>query len=326
MSASKNRRRKRNQAIRQQNRDYWELVKEAFGIVPKDVNGQFNLTTAYYKAELLNILKGRFEIECPDFWDIDFMLDLLLLDGRFFVSDSTIGVAPFNGSPFGLNVFRRASGVTIVNEILGTWERFITGIRMDKTNAICVYLYDNLYYRSFSETINMYAEKLASIDCSIDVNIMNSRVAYIFNAECTQQADEAKLVYQKVSAGEPAVFTKVKNPLSPEEGGLDVSAFPVKDMFIADRLFELKRSIISEFLTKIGINSTAFEKKERLLVDEVNGNNEERNATIAYINKNLDRCSEKVRKAFRINFSIKMKVEDNNARIEQKDVDETDNI
>lgn len=322
---SRSRQRKRNRNIQSQ-KGYWSLVEEAFGIKPRAVNGQFNLTTGYYKSELINILKGRFEIECPKFWDKDFMLNLLILDGRFFISDSSIGVAPFNGSPFGLNVFLRSSGVTIVNEILGNWERWITGVKMDKTNAVCVFLYDNLYYRSFRETIDMYAEKLASVDCSIDVNIMNSRVAYIFNAENTQQAEEAKLIYQKVTAGEPAVYTKVKNALSPEDGGLDVSAFPAKDMFIADKLFDLKRSIMSEFLTKIGINSTAFEKKERMLVDEVNGNNEETTATIAYINRNLKDCSERVREAFNIPFSIKMKVSDTNAEIKQTNFNQKNNV
>lgn len=320
MSTNKNRRNRR-----QQNRDYWELVEEAFGMIPRNVDGQFNRTTAYYKAELLNILKGRFEVTCPDFWDKDFLLTTLILDGRFFVSDSSIGVAPFNGSSFGLNVFNRASAVTIVNSILGEWKRFLTGERMREESAVVVYLYDNFYYRSFRDTIDMTSERLASIDCSLDVNIMNTRVAYIFNAENTQQATEAKEIYTKVSAGVPAVFAKVKDPLKPEDGGLDVTAFPVKDVFIADKLFELKQSIMSEFLTKIGINSTAYEKKERLLVDEVNGNNAERDANISYINENLALCSKRVRDLFNIDFNIKMK-EDGNEKIKQSDVNKENNV
>lgn len=315
--------RKRNRN-RQQNRDYWELIKEAFGIVPKDVDGQFNLTVEYYKSELMNILKGRFDIVCPDFWDTDFLLDTLIIQGKVVISDSSIGVAPFTASPFGLNVFQRASQVTVINEILGTWDKWLCGNVMKKENAVLLYLFNNRSYRSFNETIDMTAQRLANIDCSIDVNIMNTRVAFIFNADNEQQSEEAKSIYSKISSGEPAVYTKVKDALHPEFGGLDVQAFPAKDVFIADKLFELKQSVMSEFLTRIGINSTAYEKKERLLVDEVNGNNGEIKASLSYINYNLEKCSKKVRDLFDIDFSIKMRIDDEQS-ISKKDINkETD--
>lgn len=303
-----------------------EILGEAFETEPKDVNGQFNLTTNYYFYELLNIVKGRLDIRCPDFWNKDFMLDSLILQGRFFITDSAIGIAPFNGNPNGLNVFNRASQVEIVNSILGTWKRWITGTKMNKKDACVVYLYDNLYYRSAIDMLRMYSQRLASIDCSFDVNIMNTRVAFIFNVNSTQQEKEAKKVYSKVSKGEPAVFTKVKDTLHPDDGGLDVQAFPAKDVFIADKLIETKRSVMAEFLTKWGVNNTAYEKRERLTNDEVNSNNVEIDANVAYIRDNLALCSEKVRNMFNIDFDIKLKESSINVEVKPENTNKENNI
>lgn len=292
------------------NNSYWEAVKKAFGPEPSEVNAQWTIATEYFRQEIITLIKGRFDIKCPEWWDKDFMLDLLILEGRFFVADSAIGIAPFNGSAHGLNVFLRPSRVTITNEIIGTFTRklfFKPGENKIYGNTVAVYLYDSHYYRSMSMLINKYAEKLANIDASIDVNLMNTRVAYIFNATNQQQADEAKLVYEQITQGKPAVFTKVKDKMSNDDSGLDVSSLPVKDLYIVDKLLEARTAIIGELLTKLGLNNTAYEKKERLIVDEVNSNNAEIEANVAYIKENLKECSEKVRSTFGIDFEIKLK-------------------
>lgn len=301
---------------RENRQSYWESIKEAFGEVPQEVNGQLTARTEYYRSMLYNIAKGRFKIKCPDWWDKDYMLDLLLKAGRFFITDSTVGIAPFDGNSYGLNVFRRPPNVTIVNEVIGTFDRVLTG---DGADCVVVYLYDDKYYRTINETVNIYAEKLASCDCSIDVSLINSRVAFVFNAENTKQADEAKLVYDRISSGRPAVFTKVKDPMKDGDDGLSVQAFPAKDALIINELQEAKRAIIGEFLTVVGLNNTAYEKRERLITSEVDSNNDEIECNVKYVKRNLKQCSKRVRKMFGIEFNIKLEG-NGNGKKEPKDL------
>lgn len=293
----------------EQNREYWELVKEAFAVQPSEVNGQMTLRTQFYKDQLINIIKGRFKIKCPDWWDKDFILDQIIFKGYFLVADSKVGVAPFKGSVHGVNMFLRPPEATIVNEVLGTWNVKLFGTN---ANAVCIYLFDNRWFRSFIPIIDVYAEKLASCDCSIDVSLMNTRVPYIFNCADSKQAEEAKVIYDKVSKGEPAVFTKVKDPLDPNGGGLDVSTLPVKDNYVADLTTELKRSIIGEFLTVVGLNSNSYEKKERLITAEVDSNNDERDYNIKYLNRNLKRGYKAVNEMFgdKMEKKFKIKIEE----------------
>ena len=285
------------------NKEYWEMIKDAFGENPKEVNAQFTHRTLFYKEVLENIIKGRFKVKCPEWWDVDYMLNLLIYKGRFFITNTSAGVAPVDGSSHGYNMFLRAPYLTVVNSVLGTFDRILFG---RKRNAVCVYLYDNKGFRSMYDIINVYAQKLANVDASIDVNLMNTRAAYIFNAEDTKQADEAKLIYDKISRGEPAVYTRVRNPMNPENGGLEITTIPVKNNYIAGDLIEAKRAIISEFLTLVGLNSTSYEKKERLITAEVDSNNEESEYNIAYMKRNLKRQCKAVRDMFGIEFKIKV--------------------
>lgn len=284
--------------------DYWALLKRAFGEKPQEVNAQLVAATEQYRQELINIMKGRFEITCPDWWDIDYMLSLLICAGRFYVTDSTAGVAPFNGGSHGLNIFERPTDVTIANPVLGTFDRKLTG---ENANAVVVYLYDDRYYRSFMPIIDRYAQRLANCDCSIDVNLLNTRVAYIFNVHDSKQADQAKAIYSDISAGKPAVFTTVDDIMDRDHQRNIVETLPVKQNYIADMVIDAKRAIIAEFLTYCGINSLPIEKKERLIKDEVMSNNEEASYNVSYINDNLERQSEAIRRMFGINFNIKLK-------------------
>lgn len=299
---------------RQSKRGYWDLVKEAFGEEPKNVDGQAAVRTLYYHNQLLEFVKGRFEITCPDFWDKDFMLDLLLTRGRFFVTQTRAGVVPINGSAYGVNMFNRNTSLTTTSSInfLSNLAKKLTGVH---SNAVVVYLRDSKHYKDINLMLQIYAEKLASVDCSIDVNIMNSRVSFIMNAKNSAQADEAKLVYSKISNGEPAVFTDVSDIILNGDGSLNVQTLPVKENFILPELLESKRAIIAEFLSYWGVNNVAYEKRERLLVDEVNGNNEEIDAYISYMKNNLKECSERVRQMFNIDFDIKIKEVERNDTI-----------
>lgn len=308
-----------NPESRTEKRDYWNMLKNAFGEKPTSVNAQLVAATEQYRQELINIVKGRFEVTCPDWWSKDYLLTLLICAGRFYITDTSIGVCPLNGGSHGLNVFERPSAVTIANPVLGTFDRKLTGKNAD---AVVVYLYDDRYYRSFMPIIDRFAQRLANCDCSIDVNLLNTRVPFIFNVHDSKQAATAKELYEKVSQGEPAIFTTTDDLMDPSSNRDIVETMPVKNNYVADMIIEAKRAIVSEFLTYCGINNLAYEKKERLIVDEVRSNNAETEYNVAYINNNLQHCSEEVRKMFDIEFDIKLKEGDSYEMDIHKEINE----
>jgi len=289
-----------------------KAYKEAFGEEPKDVNAQLVTRTLFYKQILYNIVKGRIDIRCPIEWDEDYILDALLIEGKFCITDTELGKLPLKCSPYGLNVFQRANCVNIVNPAFDK----VLKRKIDK-NCVLYYLYDNTLYRGISWILDVYSEKLASCDGAIDVNLINSKVAFIFDCASKKQADEMKKIYSEISRGKPAVYYHGSNQqLDINDNKLVCFTLPVKNNFIAPELQDQKRTIMNEFLSIFGINTNNVEKKERLIESEVDANNQEILFNIEYSKKILEKCNKKTSKMFPdIDFYIQWKeIEENVSR------------
>ena len=110
----------------------------------------------------------------------------------------------------------------------------------------------------------------------------------------------ASSVSKKIENGEPIIY-----------GTKDIDTDTIKASstntpYVVDKLNEYRYELEREILTFFGLNNN-FEKKERLLVDEVNSNNE-------FITSNVDimlKCREdfckEVNKMFDLNISVKKK-------------------
>lgn len=269
---------------------------------PRKVDGQWTARTEFYKGELRKLIKGLFDIECPLEWDTDYLLNFFISAGYTIITDTDVGIIPIKGSLTGINYANNPTTAVIAVPILGNFTRTI--------GLDCEIMYlertrTKTYY-SFNRIIDIYAEKLASADAAIDVNLMNSRLAYLAEAETKAQADTIKELYDNVSNGDPLVVYR-KDALS-QTGGLQVFFGNIKNNFIADVLQDSKRTIINELLTSLGVNNANTDKRERLISNEVDANNIELQANTALWKYNLDRCEQRVKKLYPgLKFGMKLR-------------------
>lgn len=271
---------------------------------PEKINGQTATRTYYYSRELTKIVKSIFNIKCPLDWDLDYMKRNLIKSGYFIISQTkSAGVLPIWGSLAGLNYIGQPTRAIMSSPILGNWQNTI--------DEDCVIIYverivNNVFY-NFQTKIDITAEKLASADRSIDINLMNSNLAYVIEAESKAQADSIKAMYDEITEGNPLVVYKkdvIQNAVS---GGLKAFFGNVKNNYIANDVHQTKRDIMYEFLTSIGINNANTDKRERLITDEVNANNEELNANTKHWKEVLEIQNKKVKKVFpELEFSISL--------------------
>lgn len=265
-----------------------ELLTEVLSVKPKDVNGQYNAICMLYKRHLTNMILSRFAFKIPDWWDYEFFTENLFMNGYLLVADiEAVGVIPQKGSISGINIWGRPLDATIINPILGNFDRTIG-------EDCCIVKIGYNYNENIQPIVNHYAELLASCDCSIDVNLMNTRVASIFECEDKAQEMTAKKVYDDISMGKPAVFIK-KNL------GMTFYQNNVKNTYIADDIQLLKSKIYSEFLTRIGVNNANTDKRERLITNEVDANNEQMMLEVRPWLYNINKSFEKVNKMFGLN-------------------------
>lgn len=272
-----------------------DMLREYFSIRPKDVDP--NSTTYYYymdmlfrKAMSIYIIEGM-----PENWDYDYFMSVLLSQGVICVTDTALGVIPLRCGLSGINVYNHPTTAIIANPVLGNLDRIIdedcTIIKMSHT-----------YRSDIMPICDRYATLLAQCDSSISVNLQNSKVTFIALASSKQVAQSMRAMYDKISAGEPAVFVK-----GDQINGDNILYNHVKENFIASDVQILKRKLMSEFLTEIGVNNTNTDKRERLTDDEVQANNGEVQLNAGYWFDNIKEGIEQTNKMFGLNLSVKLK-------------------
>lgn len=286
-------------------KDLTLALQSAFGRKPTDVSGIENITTSYYFSYLLRLTKGIFDFKAPEYWDTDFLLDTLLLNGVFGIFESNSEPIALNCQPYGVNMYYKPTSFNIANPVLGTFYKTI-GV-----DGEIIYLEEeptmNATFRTVRPLLTKYAYQLAACDKCIDQSLMNSGVAAIFSASSKKSAESFRKMYDEIAEGNPAVFVDEELGLA-SGNSRNLQYTPAKDNYICDLVQIQKRKIIEEFLTAIGVNNANTDKRERLNADEVNSNNDECYIATSVWRRNLEETTAKAKKLFpSLEFSLTIK-------------------
>ena len=261
---------------------------------PKDVDPK-STSFFYYERMLLRKAMSIYELTgCPENWDLDYVMSKIMVNGFITITDTPMGVLPLECGISGVNVFNHPTTVNVANPVIGSFSRTI-----DEDCALVKLQYT---YMGIMDIIAHYATQLSDCDSSIAVNLMNSKVAFIGLVGSKQQAQSMKLMYDKISQGEPAVFVR-----GDQINQDNILYNHVRENFVANDIQMLKRKIMSEFLTEIGVNNANTDKRERLTDNEVESNNAEIQLNSSYWLENMKEGFDKANKMFDLKIDIKLK-------------------
>ena len=275
-----------------------DLLRNFFARKPKDVDGVANTSSIYYRNKLFRLFLQRYVIEgMPKTWEFDYFNEHLFLDGVIGITDTTAGILALKCGLTGIGIFEQPTKTIYANPVLGNFERTI--------GEDCEIIRLQYNYQGIGWILDRYATLLAMCDSSIAVNLMNTKVTWVFGATDKAQSETFKAIYDDITQGKPAVFTSNQNVGNLKE---QMFVMPAKQNFIADDVQLLKRKILNEFLTDIGINNTNLDKRERLTDDEVNANNDEVLANIYHWYDNINDGITKVNNMF--GLSLKCTIRD----------------
>lgn len=178
--------------------------------------------------------------------------------------------ALFDHPDLGLCVMRSSSRENL--NIYGEPTKLsLTGFNEHRTVMMdeCVRIMNNDLALPTLPDIAYYARRMAEIDDIIMQNLRQQRVPYLFATD-ENNSFSMKALYDRIYQGEPAIFID-KEMLKGEPENIMV--IPTTAPYLVDKLQIQKQEMERELLTFLGINNTV-EKKERLIVDETNSNNQ----------------------------------------------------
>lgn len=212
----------------------------------------------FYADRLTELSISMFEWEnLPDTVDERYLELILFRNGSIvFFKDEVMGYLALpwtnNGklNNYGIPTKRRAFSVS----------GYQSPVLTEENSTI---IYNNMLHTNSIRTVEYYARRLWDIDRTIDVNIRAQKTPVFLQGTEAQRLSLINL-YQQYDGNAPVILG---------DKALDIDnvirCVKTDAPFVADKIYTLKTQLWNEALTYLGISNVSFQKKERLISDEV---------------------------------------------------------
>lgn len=206
------------------------------------------------------------------------------------LTDMAISLFEWNGLPetvderyLELTLFRNGSAVFFQDEALGylalqvmsngymnlygipkTRRAYaINGYQKKLNQNNSVVIFNNRIHTNGLEVVEYYAKRLWELDRTIDVNCRAQKTPVL--VQCDENTRlTLENAYMQFDGNKPVIFSDKTLNLQDALKVLRTDA-----PFVADKLYQYKTQLWNEALTALGISNVAFQKKERMVHDEV---------------------------------------------------------
>ena len=156
-------------------------------------------------------------------------------------------------------------------------------------NSHCILVQNNWERTPTAGTLELFAYRLYEAERTIDTNVKSQKTPVLIMVGEKQRLTMLNL-YNQYDGNQPVIFGD-KNQLSSDQK--PVQAIKTEAPYVADKLTDYKKEIWNEALTFLGINNIMVDKKERLITDEANSNNELINLNLqSYLAPRLEACKQ----------------------------------
>ena len=266
---------------------------------PNTVHCKNSYIVSYFARYLFNKLISVYDFKnLPETWDKDYFIYNLYKAGFVTVFNTDrFGVIPLACSLSGINVFYRPTYCIVSNPLIRNVNQIVIG-------KDCELIRITPDYRGLIDIVSLYADMMGLAMESVAVSLVNSKVAYVFKADSKASAETLKKMYDTISAGDPAVFIDKELANDGSTSQMDMFNASVKNNYITDSLLNDLRTIENMFCTEIGIPNANYNKKERMITDEVNANRVETYSNTSVWLDCLQKSIAKVNAMFGLNISV----------------------
>ena len=216
-----------------------------------------NYTYMQYAYRLMELSISMFEWKnLPEGIDERFLEMVLFTDGHaVFFKDDELGdylalQCLINGK---LNVYR----IPINRRAFA-----VNGYQKQLTDKDSVIIFNNMLHTNSWLDVKMFAKRLYNLDRIIDVNANAQKTPILIKGNEQQRLTLTNL-YKEYDGNAPVIFA---------DKSLDMNALQVMSTqapYVADKIYQLKTQIWNEALTYLGISNVSFQKRERMVSDEV---------------------------------------------------------
>lgn len=246
--------------------DYNQINIAAGTTEPNTVKSYNNQSTLFWERALFQRALSVIEFSNLPFSGTirDYFLYLLFIKGFvcFFDIPET-GLAFAECGLHGFDFYYQPTTALVTNPLLS---------REFEIGTECELLKLTPDWRGITDLIDRHATKLAQLDTSVDMSLINSRLAWIIGAKNKASAKAVKSIIDSINSGNPAaVYDKdllVPNDPDDKKEPWQIWDRHVKESYITTDLLRDAQTILNAYDTEVGIPTIPYEKKERMVTSE----------------------------------------------------------
>ena len=269
-----------------------------------DVAENYNFYFQYLLSKLHSMFVWH---NLPETIDVDSLNNQLFLNGmtcftkfndKLYCLEGNVGGKP--------NEYYYPTTFTIANPILGSKQAIILGDNQDsvmmynsRTDKQTMWLPSGGgLFQLIKQTATLLADNIVSISTAQ----INSRIQAVFTAESQAQANTAEMIIKDLYAGKPYRTVPGDELEKFTVQGINNTAMPN----IIAQLVELQQFIIGQFYQNIGIKFNSTNKKERLITDEINFQDDFLAVNLYTMLESRKEAVEKINELFGTDISVEL--------------------
>lgn len=255
-----------------------------------------NITFSYWYYKLMLVVKALFEWEnLPNGIESRYIEKYLFNDGScLFFKDRILGYMVAGiAQDGGVNCYDDPTTVTPV-----ATNYVYSGSKPLMNGEDCYLIRNNDLRLPEFAVVRYYAYKLCNLDRAIDVNIESNKTPTVVKCSDKQRLSFKQALNQRHD-NEPVIWV---------DKGADMEQIETLDLKPTQIFKDLqiqKHMILNEFFSDIGVNNANMDKKERMVANEVEANNEQVKASEDVLLRCRQEACKKINKIFGLNISVK---------------------
>ena len=138
----------------------------------------------------------------------------------------------------------------------------VNGYQKQLNNNNSVIIYNNMLHTNSILIARIFARRLYNLDQIINVNANAQKTPVAIQCDETERLTYLN-AFKEIDGNAPVLFATKNIDLS------QLKAINMQAPYVADKLYQLKNQYWNEAMTYLGISNVSFQKKERMVQDEV---------------------------------------------------------
>lgn len=191
------------------------------------------------------------------------------------------------------------TGVNVYNDPV-RWRAIGHGYNREFSASECVVISNNKARIPTKDFIMFYTNKLTEAERTMDVNVKACKTPYIIACD-DKDVLTFKAIFAQIDGNTPAIYA---------DKGLNLDALQVLQTgvkFMGTELTDYKHSVESDVLTFLGVDNVSVDKRERLITDEAESNNQLIESFRALQLESRQRACDEINELFGLNVSVRVR-------------------